>query len=98
MFRFYLNPTVQVIPITGTWVGGQLLTPLSRLPSITDENIRDFELAVDAVAEGRWGEALEILDRLPVADRTKDFMLLQIALNDYEPPPNWNGVFTLLSK
>lgn len=76
----------------------QLLPPVSEVPAITDQNIRDFEAAVDAVADGRWPEALALLDNLPIADRTKDFLMLFIALNGYDPPAHWDGIFALQTK
>jgi adenylate cyclase len=76
----------------------QLLPPAEACPQITDENIQDFEAAVDAVASGGWPEALELLDRLPVSDRTKDFMMVMIARHEYVPPRDWDGVLTMSSK
>ncbi|HUG91180.1 MAG TPA: adenylate/guanylate cyclase domain-containing protein, partial [Planctomycetaceae bacterium] len=76
----------------------QLLPPAQACPEIADDNIREFEAAVDAVAAGRWPEAIEMLDHLPVSDRTKDFMMLFIATNNYVPPREWDGVFTVLTK
>jgi adenylate cyclase len=76
----------------------QLLPPAGVAGSVSDEDIRDYEAAVDAVAAGDWARAMEKLDRLPVSDRTKDFMMLFIATHEYVPPPHWDGVFTLLTK
>jgi adenylate cyclase len=76
----------------------QLLPPAQDCPSLQDDDLRRFEAAVDDVAAGNWGEALEKLDRLPMSDRTKDFMMLFVATHDYVPPPNWDGVFTLITK
>jgi adenylate cyclase len=76
----------------------QLLPPAGEGPTVTDAHIREFEAAVDAVTAGRWAQAVEMLDRLPVSDRTKDFMMLFIATHGYVPPPHWDGAFTLHSK
>ena len=76
----------------------QLLPPAEASPNITDVDIETFEAAVEAVSDGRWAEALELLDCLPVSDRTKDFMMLMIATHDYVPPRGWDGVFAMKTK
>ncbi|MBW3541435.1 MAG: adenylate/guanylate cyclase domain-containing protein [Planctomycetes bacterium] len=73
----------------------ELLPPESPECSVTDEQIVTFEAAVDALLEGRWSRSLRYLDELPATDRVKDFLMIFIALNDYEPPPDWDGVITL---
>eukprot|EP00913_Durusdinium_trenchii_P008818 g8284.t1 len=65
---------------------------------ITDENLAEYEAAVDAFIDGHWKDALDHLDRLPVGDRAKDFLMIHIAQNDYEPPAGWNGVISMSSK
>lgn len=76
----------------------ELLPPEDFPGTITNEQIRIYEEAVDAVIEGRWGDALETLDSLPSNDRAKDFLIIFIAQNDYEPPDNWDGVIEMTSK
>ncbi len=73
----------------------ELLPPVHQGSSLTDEHIAEYEAAVDAVTEGRWPDALKHLSHLPPDDRAKDFLLIFIAQNDYEPPPDWDGVLTL---
>ncbi len=73
----------------------ELLPPVDQDSSLTDEHIEEYEAAVDDVTEGRWEEALKHLAQLPPGDRAKDFLMIFIAQNDYEPPPNWDGVLTL---
>lgn len=75
----------------------QLLPP-EKYSELTDANINDFEAAVDAFIKGDWDEARELLGHMPVKDRAKDFLLLQIASHNYEPPGDWNGVITLTAK
>ena len=75
----------------------QLLLPAKR-SELSDANIRDFEAAVDAFVGGDWDEARELLGQMPVKDRAKDFLLLQIASQNYEPPGDWDGVITLTAK
>jgi adenylate cyclase len=71
------------------------LLPPANQSSISDQNIADFEAAVDAFARGEWDETLELLGRLPVKDRAKDFLLLHIASNNYEAPAGWDGIISV---
>jgi len=63
--------------------------------TISNQNIADFEAAVEAFIAGDWERALELLGQLPPKDRAKDFLLLQIASNNYTAPENWDGVIAL---
>jgi adenylate cyclase len=76
----------------------ELLPPVGPQQLISDENIVIYERAVDDFIAGRWQEALDQLDLLPVRDRAKDFLMIHIAQNHYEPPDDWNGVITMSSK
>lgn len=73
----------------------ELLPPANYEGALTDEQIEEYEAAVNALSEGHWPEAIKRLDRLPAEDRAKDSLMIFMALNDYEPPPNWDGVITL---
>ena len=74
------------------------LLPPEGPGTISNQTIIDYQAAVDAVVDSRWQEAIEILDRLPVEDRAKDFLMIFIAINQYEPPEDWDGVVRLMSK
>lgn len=63
--------------------------------TISNQNIQDFEAAVNAFIDGDWDSALELLGHLPPKDRAKDFLLLQIASYNYKAPENWDGVIAL---
>lgn len=76
----------------------ELLPPDTAEGALSNQNIADYEAALDAFNEGEWSKALELLDRLPVRDRAKDFLTVHIAQNGYEPPNGWNGVVTMQSK
>lgn len=76
----------------------QLLPPLELDSSVSDEDIATYEMAWTMFAAGKWREALDKLSELPVHDRVKDFLLLYIAQNNYEPPADWNGVIAMQSK
>lgn len=75
----------------------QLLPPEKR-SELTDQNIVDFESAVSAFIAGDWDDARELLGQMPVKDRAKDFLLLQIASHNYEPPGDWTGIINLTAK
>ena len=75
----------------------QLLPPAAR-SELTDANVADFEAAVAAFISGDWEEARDLLGQMPVKDRAKDFLLLQIASHNYEPPADWDGVIRLTAK
>lgn len=74
------------------------LLPPAKISDLTDKNITDFEAAVEAFTQGDWDDARELLGQMPVKDRAKDFLLLQIASRNYEPPAGWDGVVHLTSK
>ncbi len=84
--------------LTHPLVVSQLLPPPEIDNSITDEDIADYESAESDFVAGRWREALDKLKELPVHDRVKDFLLIYIAQNSYEPPVDWNGVIVMQSK
>lgn len=72
----------------------ELLPPEGK-STISNQNIKDFEAAVDAFIDGDWDSALDLLGRLPPKDRARDFLLLQIASYNYKAPLGWDGVITL---
>jgi adenylate cyclase len=74
------------------------LLPAAPFSNISNRNIRDFEAAVDAFIAGDWDETLDLLGKMPAKDRAKDFLLLQIATNNYTPPRDWDGVVSMKSK
>jgi adenylate cyclase len=76
----------------------ELLPPASAFPTLSDENVADYELALDELLAGRWPQAFERLHRVPAEDRVKDFLTVFIAQHNRTPPENWNGVIPLMSK
>lgn len=72
----------------------ELLPPLHQDSTLTDEHLAEYEAAVEAFTVGDWSQTLKHLDRLPAEDRAKDFLMIFIARNDYEPPHDWDGVIT----
>lgn len=81
-------------PLTVT----ELLPPVSLDPTLSDENIRDYEAAVDLLREGKWPEAFQRLHRVPPDDLVKDFLMVYIAQHNRSAPPDWKGFISLTSK
>lgn len=74
----------------------ELLGPPSDDPlSLTDQQIADYELSLDALIRGDWDEAYERLHALPAWDRPKDALLATILRHNRVPPPTWTGVLEL---
>lgn len=74
----------------------QLLPSVSQCNSITDEQIVVHESGVHFFTDGNWEKAMECFQRLPPGDRAKDLLVWHIAENNYQPPPDWNGVLKLM--
>ncbi len=76
----------------------ELLPSVAESPGLTDQNIADYEKALDDLITGRWSQAFEQLHRVPAEDRVKDFLTVLIAQHNRTPPENWNGVIPLTTK
>jgi adenylate cyclase len=76
----------------------ELLPSESEYPQLSDENIADYERALDELIAGRWSQAFDRLHRVPADDRVKDFLTVLIAQHNRTPPDNWNGVIPLSTK
>ena len=76
----------------------ELLPPVEMDPRISDAAIKTFETAVDALAERRWPDALQLLNQMPADDHTGDFLTAYIADHQNEPPKDWDGVIEMTSK
>ncbi|NQV27438.1 MAG: FHA domain-containing protein [Rhodopirellula sp.] len=76
----------------------ELLPPHSVDDTVSNESIILYENAVDALIDGNWKTSMELLNGLPVEDRTKDFLTIHIAQNGYEPPSDWAGVIHMTQK
>ncbi len=75
----------------------ELLPPATDSP-ISDDDVKVFGQALNAFQQGDWDHCRQLLARLPADDRTRDFLLVQIASQSYQPPPGWSGVIRLDSK
>ena len=76
----------------------ELLPPLDKAAALSDQQIADYEVALDDFVAGRWSAAFERLHRVPATDRVKDFLTVLIAQHDRTPPADWTGVIALTSK
>jgi adenylate cyclase len=72
-----------------------LAAPSGDTPSLTDQQIREYEQSLDALLRGDWDEAYERLHALPPWDRPKDTLLATILRHNRVPPDSWNGVIDL---
>ncbi len=76
----------------------ELLPPEAVDPTLSDDHIRSYESALEAVMDGRWPEALLHLSKVPPEDQVKDFLWVFIAQHNRIPPDGWNGVIPLTRK
>ena len=76
----------------------ELLPPEADMPELTDDNLRDYERALDLFVAGKWPEALEMLHYVPAKDRVKDFLTVAIAQHHRTPPRDWDGIVAMTSK
>ncbi len=75
-----------------------LVPAFEFLTQITEAMLADYDAAVEAVIQGDWSQAVQLLKSLPVNDGPTQFLLSQMhALGDV-PPSDWNGAFLLQSK
>jgi adenylate cyclase len=76
----------------------ELLPPVSLCPTLTDQNLAEFEAAVQTVANGDWPLALDLLKRLPKTDGAAAFLIEFLTRHKCRPPAKWDGVIQLTSK
>jgi len=73
----------------------QLLRPAGTPQSPSDQDIRAYEIALDALIAGDWDEAFDHLHRVSAADRAKDFLTATILRHGRVPPRDWTGVIDI---
>ena len=76
----------------------ELLPPVADYPRLTDANIADYEMALDALQNGNWDDAFELLHQIPPDDRAKDFLTVFIAQHNRTAPSGWDGVIPIETK
>ena len=76
----------------------QLLPPAKAQESVSDEMVAKYEEGVNAVLDGKWSEAVEILSPFRETDGPTRFLLGQMERTDFQAPEGWDGAFTLTKK
>jgi adenylate cyclase len=76
----------------------ELLPPQHEFPELSDQNLSDYEAALDSFMAGQWSQTLDLLQRITTPDPVKDFLAMFIAQYRRTPPPNWDGIMSLESK
>lgn len=75
-----------------------LLPSLEDFPEVTEGMLEQHEGAVDAIIDGQWDRALEILRTFPTTDGPSQHLLKLMAQHDNKVPHDWDGAFSLQSK
>jgi adenylate cyclase len=75
-----------------------LLPPTDQFAWLTDEVVAVYDEALDAVIQGDWSTATEILKRVPDKDGPKQFLIRNMAALGNAPPASWDGAFSLANK
>jgi adenylate cyclase len=75
----------------------ELLPPAGTADAPDDEQLAEFEAAVEDVITGRWDEALSKLQSQPRGG-PRQFLEDRMAEHGNTPPENWDGAFSLAKK
>jgi len=91
---------LQLLPygMENSLVVSELVPPESRLSTLSQQHLTDFEYGVDAFIAGDWDEAWTYLHRMPPEDRAQDFLALQITQHNRKAPADWDGIIRKLKK
>jgi adenylate cyclase len=76
----------------------EVLPPEGGAQTLSDDNILQYESALDAFNAGRWNEAYALLHAVPHWDQGKDFLLNHILEHRRQAPPGWDGVIEMKGK
>lgn len=76
----------------------ELLPPAADFASLTDDDIRSYDAALEAFLAKDWSTAYRLLYRVSLEDRGKELITSYILQNDKTPPPGWNGIIDLPKK
>jgi adenylate cyclase len=90
--------TIQPYGMDKSFEVGELLPSLEVDSRLSNADIVRYEQAVEHFTSGDWQQAQELLNEMPVSDRTKDFLSMHIVMNRYEPPDDWDGVIKMDKK
>jgi adenylate cyclase len=75
----------------------ELMGPVGTPDTPSNEHIEVFETAVQAVVDGEWDKAKEILNCLE-DEGPKEFLFLRMSELGDQPPADWDGAFRLAKK
>lgn len=84
--------------LDSTLTVSDLLPPVEVYPQLNDEHVAAYEEALAALLRGDWGQAYQLLHRVPPDDRAKDFLMVYIARHNRAAPAGWGGFIPLESK
>lgn len=76
----------------------ELLPALRNDPTLSDELIGQYEEGINAVLDGKWSDAVELLSELRDYDGPTKFVMGQMELTNFEAPADWDGAFRLTKK
>ena len=76
----------------------ELLPPAGDEGAISDEMISKYEAGINAVLDGNWSEAVELLSEFRETDGPTSFVMDQMEQTSFEPPTDWDGAFKLTKK
>ncbi len=76
----------------------ELLPAESAELTLTNDQVAEYEHALEAFQQGDWEEAWKRLHRVPAEDYAKDFLTVTIAQHNRRAPADWQGVIALQSK
>ena len=76
----------------------ELLPALRNDPTISDELIVQYEEGINAVLDGKWSDAVELLSEFRDYDGPTRFVMNQMELTNFEAPADWDGAFRLTKK
>lgn len=76
----------------------ELLPTEADFPGLNDEQIQQYEQAVDSFIAGDWETAWSALHAIPANDRAQDFLAMLITQHNRSAPADWDGIVRLQEK
>lgn len=76
----------------------QLLPPEDRDSTVSSQLLRDYDDALEAIIDGTWNDAMELLIDYRDSDGPTRFLFDQMEKHGYQPPTDWDGAFRLTNK
>jgi adenylate cyclase len=76
----------------------QLLPPAKADQTISDEMVAKYEEGINAVLDGNWSDAVEVLTPFRETDGPTRFVMDQMERTGFQAPADWDGAFTLTKK